>query len=84
MSIVQVVRARRLNGSTCNKSVCTDCVVLFCDTSKPSENITFKPSVILSSVCVFIICRLGAMKIKESIEEMTDSIYFKIVMCLME
>ena len=51
------------------------CLIRF-DTRKASENLTFKPGVILSSVfVVMIICRLGAMNMKESVEQMTFDLF---------
>ena len=53
------------------------CIIL-CDTSKASENLTFvlKQSLILSSVfVVIIICCLGAMKIKDSVEQITLDLF---------
>ena len=72
-----------------NNIVCTHYVKVFCilclciilfDTSKASENLTFilKQSLILSSFCTcvsVIICCLGAMKIKGSIEEMIANLF---------
>ena len=75
-------RVSRSMKDASSSNVCTDLVELFCtlciciilcDTSKASENLTFilKRSLILSSVFVIIIiCCLGAMKIKGSIEQM--------------
>ena len=55
--------------------VCILCLcIILCDTSKASENLTFvlKQSLILSSVfVVIIICCLHAIKIKDSVEQMT-------------
>ena len=57
------------------KMFCILCLcIILCDTSKASENLTFilKQSLILSSVFVVIlICYVGAMKIKDSVEQMT-------------
>ena len=51
------------------------CIIL-CDTSKASENLNFalKQSLILSSVFVAICC-LGAMKIKDSVEQITLELF---------
>ena len=69
------------------KTFCILCLcIILCDTSKASENLTFvlKQSLILSSVfVVIIICCLGAMKIKDSVEEITLDL-FQTVMCLRE
>ena len=59
------------------------CIIL-CVTSKASENLTFvlKQSLILSSVLLSsLICCLGAIKIKDSVEQIT-LVFFKILMCL--
>ena len=47
------------------------CIILY-DTSKASENLTFvlKQGLILLSVFVVIICCLGAVKIKDSVEQL--------------
>ena len=53
------------------------CIIL-CDASKASENLTFvlKQSLILSSAfLVIIMCCLGAMKIKDSVEQMTLDLF---------
>ena len=54
------------------------CIIIVCDTNKASKNLSFilKQSLILSSVfVVIIICCLGAMKIKDSIEQMTLDLF---------
>ena len=59
------------------KGVLHSCIIL-CDTSKASENLTFvlKQSLILSSdFVVIIICCLGVMKTKDSVEQMTLDLF---------
>ena len=54
------------------------CILCICDTSKASENLTFvlKQSLILSSdFVVIIICCLGVMKTKDSVEQMTLDLF---------
>ena len=54
------------------------CIILCGDTSKASENLAFalKQCLILSSVfVVIIICCLGAMKIKDSVEQITLDLF---------
>ena len=54
------------------------CIIIVCDTNKASKNLSFilKQSLILSSVfVVIIICCLGAMKIKDSVEQITLDLF---------
>ena len=54
-------------------SLCT----ILCDTSKASENLTFVLKQCHSVECfvVIIICCLGAVKIKDSVEQMTLDLF---------